>query len=159
MIVMGVDPSVNNIGLALFDTDTQKLSLDEFHPKRNSQTPIALVGVQIARHILIAFLQGRKRPDKIIMEYPEFQGSERGLIAAQRGYTLDLAFIVGYLAGSLGIAASSVYTPTPSEWKYNLPKKAVGLRFERRFLVSTKGISDHKFEAAMMIDWYLKHHG
>lgn len=158
MIILGVDPSVKNIGLALFDTHTQKLSLDEFHPIRTKETSIASIGVQIARHILIAFLQGKKRPDKIIIEYPEFQGSERGLIAAQRGYTLDLAFVVGYLAGSLGIAARDVYTPTPSEWKQNLPKKAVELRFKRRFLVDTK-VSDHKFEAAMMIDWYLKNHG
>ncbi len=92
----------------------------------------------------------------MVIEYPEWQASERGIIAAQKGYTLDLAFVVGYLCGSLGIPASKCHTPTPNGWKGNLPKKAVGLRFERRFLASAKEVSDHEFEAAMMIDWLLK---
>lgn len=154
MIILGIDPSINNVGLALYNTDSQILKTHVFHPKRPAS--IANIGVQIARFIIISFLQGEKRPDALVIEYPEWQNSERGIIAMQQGFTLDLAFVVGFLCGSLGIKASACYTPTPSQWKGNLPKKAVGLRFERRFLVSTKNLTDHEFESAMMIDWYLK---
>lgn len=154
MRILGIDPSINNVGIALYNTETCDLKMQTFHPKRPA--PIANIGVQIARHILISFLQGEKRPDALVIEYPEWQNSERGIIAMQQGYTLDLAFVVGFLCGSLGIKASACHTPTPSQWKGNLPKKAVGLRFERRFLACSKEISDHEFEAAMMIDWFLK---
>lgn len=154
MTILGIDPSINNVGLALYNRETQILKTQVFHPRRPAT--MANIGVQIARHILISFLQGEKRPDMLVIEYPEWQNSERGIIAMQQGYTLDLAFVVGFVAASLGIAASKIHMPTPSVWKGNLPKKAVGIRFERRFLASAKLVTDHEFEAAMMIDWLLR---
>lgn len=156
MILMGIDPSIENVGISYFDTETDELETICFHPKRTKETPIILICVQIARFILISFLQGKKRPEYIVCEYPQWENSERGRIAAQKGYTFALAAIAGYLCGSLGIAASKCFTPTPREWKGNMPKSAVELRFRRRFLVDAKvKISDHEFEAAMMIDWLL----
>lgn len=153
MIVMGIDPSINNVGIALFDTDTKELKVECFKPKKGT---IINVCVQITRFILIEFLQKKKRPEWIICEYPQWENSERGRIAAQKGYTFALACIAGYLCGALGIAASKCFTPTPREWKGNMPKSAVEIRFKRRFLVDPKiRVSDHEFEAAMMIDWFL----
>jgi len=155
MRVLGIDPSVNNVGIAFYDTQTHKLKTVTFQPKRTKDTPIANVAVQITRYILISVLQGEKRPDLAVMEYPQWEDSERGRMAMQKGYIHQLAFIVGYLCGNLGLASSCLYTPTPMEWKKNIPKKAIGIRFERRFLVPANSVSDHEFEAAMMIDWLL----
>jgi len=155
MRIIGIDPSVNNVGLAFYDTQSHALNTATFHPKRDKDTPIVNVAIQIARYITISFLQGRKRPDLAVMEYPQWEDSDRGRMAMQKGYIHNLAFVVGYLCSNIGLAGSCIYTPTPMQWKKNIPKKAIGIRFTRRFLVDYKTISDHEFEAAMMIDWLL----
>lgn len=155
MIILGLDPSVNNVGLALLNSDTGDCQTWTFHPKRTKETPMTQVGAQLARFIFLSVLQGKIRPDLVVAEYPQWEGSERGLIAAQQGYTLDLAFIVGYAVATLGLVPTKIMTPTPMEWKGNMPKTAVKARFEKYFEISADGISDHEYEAAMMAVWGL----
>lgn len=162
MKILGLDPSVNNVGLALWDSELNILQTDVFHPRRSKDTPMPEIGTQIVRHILTTFLQGEKDIQYAVMEFPQWENSTRGAIAMQQGYTLDLAYIVGHVAGvltcNLRLAATKIFTPTPMEWKKNLPKDAVGLRFQKRYGVSPSEVSDHEFEAAMMIDWAIKEH-
>lgn len=154
MLILGIDPSVNNIGIALYDTETEELKTNCFHPFRSNDS-ITQVGNQIARHIWTCVLQGKK-VDCMVLEYPQFEDSERGIVAMKQGYILDLAFLVGYLACSFGVSARKTFTPSVKEWKGTTPKKAIEVRFYRRFpnLAGAK-ISDHEYEAAMLIMWLL----
>lgn len=156
MIILGIDPSVNNVGIALWNTDTNECQTWTFHPKRTKDTPIVQVGHQLARYLFITVLQGKIRPDLVVAEYPQWEASERGLIAMQQGYTLDLAFMVGYAVSTLGLVPTKVLLPTPFEWKGNMPKTAVKARFEKHFQCSADDISDHEYEAAMMAVWGYK---
>lgn len=152
MKILGIDPSVENVGIAWYDTDSRKLKTQTFHPYRKKETTTTNIGVQITKQII---LNGWRNVDYFVIEHPQWEDSQRGRMAMQKGYTLDLAFLCGYLSSSVGLPASSIWTPTPMEWKGNLPKIAVGHRFEKRFLVSANSITDHEFEAAMMIDWLM----
>lgn len=155
MKILGIDPSVNNVGIALYDTVTKELRMQNFHPRREPKMSHSRLTVQIARVIHIEFLQGEK-PDAMVLEFPQWEDSERGWVAMKQGHILNLAFIVGYLSASFDLPASKVFTPTVKEWKGNMPKTAVEERFRLRFpdLEDTK-VSDHEFEATMLICWLL----
>lgn len=149
MLILAVDPSINNVGLALYDTETKKLTTKVLHPpKLKRQYLLSWIDVTIKIGFVVV-------PDILIIEYPTFQHSSRGHIAAQKGYLFDLAYIAGYLSAQSGLDPSCIHLPTPQQWKGNLPKAAVGRRFERRFGISADSITDHEFEAAMMIAWFL----
>lgn len=152
MLILAVDPSVNNVGLALYDTKTEKLKTRTFHPPKVKRQYIVN---SIIRTILIEFLPIGEKIGVLIVEYPNFQNSVKGQIAAQKGYTLDLAYIAGALTTALTISPDNVHLPTPMEWKGTAPKAAIGRRFERRWKIPADSVTDHQFEAAMMIDWYL----
>lgn len=150
MKIVAIDPSVNNVGIAKWDTEKSELSTALYHPIKTDG--IVHIGNQLAMYCKML----RYIPDILILECPTFMGSTKGKIAAQKGYTIDLAFIVGYLAASFRLYHHQVFLPTPMEWKGNLPKEAVGIRFQKVYGLDHKSVSDHEFEAAMMIDWYLK---
>lgn len=148
MLILGIDPSINNVGVAILDTETEVLFTDCFHPVRDKNTSMSVVSVRIARHIH-TILQGKK-VDMMVLEFPQWEDSERGWVAMKQGHILNLAFIVGYLAASFGLPASKVFTPTVQEWKGSMPKKAIEDRFKESF-PDMKIPSDHEFEAAMLI--------
>lgn len=150
MNIVAIDPSVNNVGIAKWDHVNKKLSTDLYHPVKTQGI------VSVSSQIVTFCKMLQYIPDILILEYPTFQGSTKGKIAAQKGFTIDLAFIVGYLAASFKLYRNQIFIPTPMEWKGNLPKEAVGHRFEKVYGIRADSVSDHEFEAAMMIDWYLK---
>lgn len=154
MILLAVDPSVNNIGLACYNTDTKELRTKLFHPPKGED--IQVVGAAILRYLYISFVY-REKVDKLVVEYPNFQGSEKGLIAMQKGYTLDLAYICGVLSTGLQLASSNVFLPTPLVWKGNMPKKATEARVQRKF--GTLQISEHEYDAVGMLMWLMKEVG
>lgn len=153
MKILTIDPSVNNVGIALYDTQSSKLRTKLFHPKRDKDTPI----YRVVREIYVAtslFLQEKKDTvDCLIVEYPNWQNSTKGLIAMQQGYTLDLAFIVGYLAGRFNLSSDKVHLPTPLQWKKNIPKAATERRVQRKF--GPLSISEHEFDAVGLLMWFL----
>lgn len=154
MIFLGIDPSIRNVGVAIFDTETKKLRTWTFHPTEEEEDWVS-IGAQIDMFIRLILYNDAKKPEYLVIEYPSWQNSAKGKIAAVKGYTINLAFLVGYLCKASGVAAVNTYTPTPMIWKKNLPKDAVGLRFERRFGISKDSVTDHEYEAAMMIAWLI----
>lgn len=153
MKILAIDPSVNNIGIAIYDTRTKKLQTYTLHPNSTS-----LIGKCIQAMVYCRLRMDGQIIDRLVAEYPTFQGSTKGKIAAQRGYTLDLAFIVGYISASIGLLSKDIHLPTPMQWKGTMPKEAVGHRFQKVYGIDYKSVTDHEFEAAMMIDWSLKAH-
>lgn len=152
MKILAIDLSVNNVGIALYDTQSSELRTKLFHPRRNKDTPIDEIGIQITGAIIL-FLQGRIMIDCLIIEYPNWQNSTKGLIAMQQGYTLDLAFIVGYLTGRFNLSPDKVHLPTPLQWKNNIPKAATERRVQQKF--GPLAISEHEFDAVGLLMWFL----
>jgi hypothetical protein len=148
MLILAIDPSINNVGLALYNTETGKLITRVLHPpKLQRQYLLSWICNQIQ---CVEFF---KNINTLVIEYPTFQNSAKGRIAAQKGYTLDLAYIAGYISAECKLKPSCIHLPTPQQWKGNLPKAAVGRRFQRRFGIDPETITDHEYEAAMMIAW------
>lgn len=154
MKLLAVDPSVNNVGLAWYDTDCDVLRTRLLHPPKMDN--MAKQGAYIVRYIYMDFLQGKKI-DKLVIEYPNWQNSEKGLIAMQQGYTLDLAYICGVIAAGLNLASANIYLPTPLEWKGNLPKQATMKRVQDRF--GFLKISEHEYDAVGLLQWLRKQPG
>ena len=94
--------------------------------------------------------------DVLVIEYPNWQGSAKGLIAMQMGYTLDLAFMAGAMASSFGVMPENLYLPTPMQWKGNMPKTATVHRVQKEFGILQ--ISEHEFDAVGMIQWVRTQH-
>lgn len=155
MKILAIDPSVNNVGIAYYDTETKEIKTSCFHPNRTGK--IGMDTRQIYSHLILRYglLQKEKKPDVLILEYPNWQGSTKGLIAMQQGYTIDLAFVVGHLSGLIN--APHCQMPTPLDWKKNIPKAATQARVRRYFSPqSFNHISEHEFDALGMIIWYLE---
>ncbi len=161
MLILAIDPSINNVGTALYDTLTQKLKTKLIKPSRSlagaaeSQSMVC-IGHDILRVLIVEVLQGKK-VDKLIIEYPQWENSERGAIAAQKGYTLDLAFIAGMVGGGFGLATNNIYAPTPMMWKGNRPKTATKADVKRVF--GSLQISEHEVDAVGLILWGLEQPG
>lgn len=152
MRFLSVDPSVNDVGLAFFNSETDKLRTWTFRPLRNGRNTTN-IAIQILRFILTVCLQGEKRPDYLVMEHPQWENSDRGHKAAAKGYTLDLAYLIGFIGGSMGLAGNKIHTPTPREWKGNMPKSATEHRVKARF--GPMKVTDHEFDAAGLILWLI----
>lgn len=145
MRILGIDPSVNNIGVALWEDGN--IVTRTWHPPFKEKEFLLAYLPAIVKDLL------RERPiDHLVVEYPSFHTSTKGKIAAQKGYTLDLAFVAGLIASL--VKAKHTCFPTPMDWKGQTPKDIVGVRFHQ--WSGYHLTNDHEFEAAMMIKYVLK---
>lgn len=149
MNILAIDPSVNNVGIAWYSTEEKKLSTKLFHPPKDWK--MVSIAIQIIKSI-----QTMKEFDVIIMEYPQYEGSARGDIASKKGYTLDLAFLCGFIGGFFDLGSAKTLTPTPREWKGNRPKTATAFDVYKEFPSLILNMSEHEIDAVGMILWYLK---
>lgn len=150
MRFLGVDPSVNDVGLAFYNDEAETLKTHTFKPIRGERTTTN-IAIQIVRFMQISILQGEKRPDYLVLEHPQWENSDRGHKAAAKGYTLDLAFLIGFIAGCSGLAGTKIFTPTPMEWKGNRPKTATEAQVKKKF--PNLRVTDHEYDAVGLILW------
>lgn len=147
-MILGIDPSVNNVGVAYTRTDrVSDLQWFQIDPIGGGIEERAKYIVKRLR------LLGLQNSNFGVIEYPCFQHSQRGHIAAQKGYTNDLAFVCGYIVASMPDVGWLM--PTPNQWKGNQTKVAMGAKFESWTGTPYSQVSDHCYEAAMMIKWFL----
>lgn len=154
MIILGIDPSVNNVGLALYNTETKELTTRTFHPSLKLKSHLPSLSVEICRFISVVFLQKEKKIDCLVIEMPQWENSQRGKIAGQQGYTLDLAYIVGFCGGRLGLNPLDINVPTPNLWKGQVSKSTTENRMRKRFKLEDAK-SDHEFDAIGLVAWFL----
>lgn len=152
MKILAIDPSVNDLGWATYIKG--KFDWGVIHPE-GSDLVCKLANI---RDQLDDIVQLHRSQDILICEYPNFQNSTRGAIAATEGYTLDLAAICAMIYGHYGMHSLQVYFSTPNDWKGTTPKDVIVHRFKKRF-GSVPGISTHEMEAVMMIQTYIEKHG
>lgn len=160
MRILSIDPSVNNVGWALLDLS--KPSLDDrwrwglIKPEgRNLQRRISNTADKLDFQI-----PDIRNIDLFITEWPAFFGSTRGQIAAQQGYTINLAAVASYLAGFFGFANSKWSTITANEWKGTVTKAVTMRKFMRYFNGMDYdiriGVSEHSIDAIMMMHYHVK---
>lgn len=148
MKILAIDPSIHHIGVACWEED--QLRTYDLTFKQGAKTMLNIT-LRHAIQPLIDFA-----PDVLICEYPNFQQSVKGKIAAQQGYVADLAFVVGFIVAL--IPTKRVFLPTPNQWKGQMGKDIVGQRFQRWTGINYHTLSDHQYEAGYMIKWYLDNH-
>lgn len=151
--MISFDPSVNNCGVAAYVKDVGFIY-------RQIKLPDDLGRIAIARVItyeITKFAESQNLLGKVLVcEYPQFFTAQRGKIAATKGYTLDLAFIVGWVACTFSAQGWFIKLYTPNQWKGTMNKEAVGKKFTRMTGIDYQNISDHEYEAVMMLDYYIK---
>lgn len=145
---LSVDPSVNNLGVALYDPDAQNFEWALIMPTGSFLTDrINSIHTELSR-----WLRYRNTSFdgiyELVCEFPMFFNSEKGAVAATMGFTHPLAAICGYLAGVCKFAKVRFYTPI--QWKGNLTKAAIQFRFEQLF-PNTLLPSEHEQEAVVML--------
>jgi hypothetical protein len=163
-ILLAIDPSINNLGYAMFDMG---------HGAGNQYDLTSGAWIYGLIHPKGKYIQHKwrdtfrqlldrldKRPTHFASEWPTFFTGQRGMIAAQMGYTIDLAGIVGYLAGRFAVRADWIALWTPQQWKGSVPKHITERKFVRLFGDGAKkairrGISNDEIDAVMIAEFWL----
>jgi hypothetical protein len=162
-MILSIDPSINNVGVALCWSSDEKIPeipAGTFRIHNELGWHWFKIDVPQVEKLqdrcdyLVTFLPPPSEISELVIEYPMFMGgSDRGNIAAQKGYTIDLGCVCGYLMAYFQPCKVHLYKP--NEWKGQMPKDVIGRRFERIFRVKYKTVPDHCYEATMMLYWHL----
>lgn len=148
MRILAIDPSVNHVGWAIHDTTTRQWEGGSIDLLKGGN--IHLKCREICIHL------NRFKPfDQFVYEKPTFMASTKGRIAAQKGYTMDLAFICGFVAASFGIDPFDIFGYTPMKWKGNVPKRATEAKYYRHFERELPPPSEHQIDATMLLHYHL----
>jgi len=146
---IAIDPSIRHIGIAYKVGEARvQWTQVNFIPRKGETKAQELVRCcqSIMTKIRVFGLQNAIAG---FIEYPNFQMSDRGQIAAMKGYTIDLGYVCGFLCAAM---PKTVWTlETPAEWKGNQPKEAIGHKFTQWSGVDYREVSDHCFESTMML--------
>lgn len=142
MKILAIDPSINYVGWAYYDTE-----LDEWE----GGSIFLKVGNLHTRSVEICHQLNRFKPTQFVYEKPTFMASTKGRVAAQKGYTIDLAFICGYVAARSMVNPFDIFGYTPVQWKGNVPKRATEAKYFRHFTRRTPPPSEHEIDATMLL--------
>jgi hypothetical protein len=90
-----------------------------------------------------------------------FFSGQKGALTAAQNYTIDLAGIVGFLAGAFGCGEIKLYTP--NQWKGSVPKSVTKRKFIRLYgeqanKVLRRGITDDALDAIMIAQHWMTQH-
>lgn len=150
--ILAIDPSVNDIGWCIRDTNNEweggTISLPSemsFH-WRLKRIKDKLRFIQTVQY------QAKLPINQIVYENPTFMGSAKGQIAAQKGYTINLGIVVGFCLGCFDISPHDIFGYTPMQWKGTVPKRATEAKFIRTFGQKVADrVSEHEIDATMML--------
>lgn len=148
MKLLTLDPSVNNVGWALFNTlaKTQRTAwtFGTWHPVgHNLEMKITDLVQTIGMHI--------GEFDFLCTERPAFFSSERGQIAAHQNYTIDLAAVAYYVAGWYHMDHRRHWAITAAQWKGTVNKQITARRFFRAFRhIKATELDEHAIDAIML---------
>lgn len=104
----------------------------------------------------IASLQNEFQFDTLICEWPMFYDSGRGHVAAQQGYTINLAGIAMYIAGWFHIPHQRLFLYTAPQWKGTVSKAITQRRFFRMFGLADTQVDHNAIDAVMLLVYHLK---
>jgi hypothetical protein len=158
--VIAIDPSINNVGCAVFEKSSKKL-LDKIiiHPSKFVKNATYL---QKARDICsqivkimnsVSSLKFPYNDIQLITEIPQHFGIG-GYMSRESGAMLKLTFIAGMIFN----ITDNVISYEPNQWKGQLPKDVVARRLQKLYpkekifdLKTKKFIIDHNIADAIGI--------
>lgn len=165
-VLVAIDPSVNNLGYAAHnlnlgmdshDIDSEAWRFGLIHPRGGQSADVQYKWRDAYAKLRNAL--GDWKPTHFAAEWPAFFGNTRGKIAAMKGYTMDLAGMVGYLAGRFGLPPDRMVLWRPDQWKGSVPKSVTAQKFLRLFGPGAPYVvrnhSDDVVDAIMIAEYWL----
>jgi len=158
MKIISIDPSTRNTGWAVIEG----LKRDKHDVWDDSEARWRYGNWIINAHSLQAKFQEHAEymimefdinpeEDWLVLEWPAYFGSEKGQVAAQLGYTLNLAGIVGYCSGYFRLPWQQVHLITAVQWKGSVSKEITKMRFFRAQGIKKIFDVDHNAVDAVML--------
>jgi hypothetical protein len=142
MILMAIDPSINNLGVAIF-AGKKLVGAELLHPEKIYKSEEHYV------RSYSLFLQNKQyikdfEVEKIICELPEYW-AVGGYAARESGAIFKLTFICGmiYTLFSKDFVVEFV---VPRAWKGQLPKDVVRYRLTSHYVKKTKDYTSDEWE-------------
>jgi hypothetical protein len=129
--LMSIDPSINNLGLAIWDLDDKKLIAHLLiHPHKTFSDNEYDKSYSMC--FIIKEWKERYGVNKIICEVPD-HWAVAGFEARETGSMVKLAFVCGMIY-SLRFDLEEMKVVKPKEWKGQLPKKVVANRLQDQYI-------------------------
>lgn len=150
MIILAIDPSVaNRTGWATYDTEKKDWKWG-FWQSEGINFKVRCVNLRndIIRDI--------PHFDQLIVEWPMYYTGERGQIAAQQNFTINLAGMGMYIAGYFQIEPKNLFLCTAPSWKGTVPKQVTARRFYKFFGLHLKDVDHNTIDATMMLLHHLQ---
>lgn len=94
--------------------------------------------------------------DTLVVEWPTYYASEKGQIAAQQGYTINLAGIAMYVAGYFQVDFRRLFLYTAPDWKGTVKKAVTARRFFKLFNINELKVDHDTIDAVMILVWHCK---
>lgn len=150
MIILAIDPSAaRRTGWATYNTLTHEwewgdIPIEGFNFKVRCQNLVDSISATVGEF------------EQLVCEWPTFYGSQRGHIAAQQGYTINLAGVVMFIAGWFHVAPRDLTLYTAPVWKGSVPKQVTARRFFKIFKIHPRSISHDTIDAVMMLYYHIQ---
>lgn len=136
MKIVAIDPSINDVGWAVVDGLQRSESGVWDNSKADWKWGHWLIqGIslpyklrEIVEWMIIEFDGMNPEEDWLVLEWPAFFGSPKGQAAAKQGHTINLAGVVGYIAGFFRMLPQNTHLVTANQWKGNVPKEITRMR-------------------------------
>lgn len=156
--ILALDPSVNTVGWAcvfkLWRDEDDVVHDDEAEWKWG-MWELMSASYTFKLHELTEYIDlwigGIEEGDLFVGEWPAFFDNMRGNVAAKKGYTIDLAGILCYIAGWYRLPWQSIAFLTAAQWKGNLPKEITKMRFFRALGVRAHKVDHNAVDACMLL--------
>lgn len=94
--------------------------------------------------------------DILVCEWPTFYAGQKGQIAAQQGYTINLAGIAMYIVGYFQVHYRNLFLYTAPDWKGTVKKTVTAHRFFKMFGENSMRVDHNAIDACMMLVWHCK---
>lgn len=177
MRLLALDPSVNDVGWATFDTSEIKVGHQYLLKNIDRLRKIAIrqvwkwgtwhlegTSLEMRQLDLVQTIIANIGPfDILIGEKPSFFDNARGHIASRQNYTIDLAAVLNYVAGWFHKDHRNYFPINVMAWKGNVPKMVTARQFFRIFgykeRIPPAGLTDHAIDATMLLHYWLKTYG
>ena len=155
---IGIDPSINDVGMAAVrDTISGPKVVQTviLHPQGNG---LAFKLVNLRKLATSRLRDFCNKPQKVIIEWPEYFSSATGVAAAKQGSLIKLVAAATTLIHCCMDAYDVQPTfVTPTVWKGQLPKSVIEKRCKDTIVNPPNNITNHEWDAIGLCLWRLGH--
>lgn len=145
--IMSIDPSINSMGVAVFNKKTKKLIYYKLHkPEDRKGTEF---DKSLSLYYQVRALRKKYQTIKTIMEIP-VHWERDGFVARESGSIQKMMIIIGMI-----YTFGDVLTVPPHGWKKQMPKKVVQRRLMLKYDEITMAMDHNIVDAIGIGHWHL----